>query len=144
MNQNSKREFIMKIFRWLALTFFLGIPSYIALNYIYLKFIADFRFEQFSKAEDLQKYLDQRFLGKDGLEMKQVMEKSGAECNVIPKEAWKFWPEDLPNRADIPYNCKYVSCPIGINSWNKYDILFFIDKEKKVLKILTGIYGIYI
>jgi len=119
---------------------FLSLLIYLSLDYIYTYYITDFRFEKFSNYDEIKAYLDKNYIGKDANELKQLMEKAGATCEPLSKEAWKNWGSANPG-STICYDCNYLSKFIGPNPFMKYSINILIDDNNKILSIGGIVYS---
>jgi len=108
--------------------------GYLSLDYIYTYYIANFRFEKFSNYEEIKNYLDKNYIGKDANELKALMEKAGAKCELAQAETWKNWSSKYAN-SKLCYYCNYTSSLLGINSLKSYGMDILVDDNNKILAI---------
>ena len=109
------------------------------------------KLEDFSTAEEIEKFLDDNYLGKDADEILDDFSKSGIkhESSVKYKKN-EYSPKLIMYREKLvdykkyeeiyskTYFCKYTNNFISVNNFSLYTISIYVDNNNKVFLISVG------
>ena len=109
------------------------------------------KLEDFSTVEEIEKFLDDNYLGKDADEILDDFSKSGiSHKSDINYEKGPHYYNLIMHKDKLKdykkyekiyykhYSCSYLTNFISTNNFTRYDIYIFIDNNNKVFLIEVG------